>query len=130
MNNEFKKGNLIFLSTHLIDLFYIVKGMEGKTTVIARKIDAPTNQWEKLPIEKVTKLAEEQEKLLPTNITTAIEEQRKIVFAPPKAGSKRKRSLEKMMKSLPKEGIEEILAVLAEVGIEEREREENGGEEE
>ena len=122
MNNEFKKGNLIFLKTHLVDLFYIVKGMEGEF-VVARKIDAPPSQWDKLPIEKVVKLAEEQEKLLPGDVALAIEEQRKIVFTPPKGGSKKKRSLDKIMKGLPKEGIEEILAVLAEAGIEEEEDE-------
>jgi len=116
-NQELKKGNLIFLKTHLIDLFYIVKGMEGEETVIARKIDAPPSQWESLSLDKVVKLAEEQEKLLPQDVMGAIEEQRKVVFAPPK--SKKKQSMEKMMKGLPKEGIEEILAVLAEVGIEE-----------
>lgn len=123
MNSEpLKKGNLIFLKSTLVDLFYIVKGVEGEMVVV-RKIDAPPSQWEKLPLDKVVKLAEEQEKLLPTDVATAIEEQRKVVFAPPKGGGKKKKSLDKMMKGLPREGIEEILAVLAAAAIEE------GGEE-
>jgi len=120
INSEpLKKGNLIFLKSTLVDLFYIVKGMEGEGIVIARKIDSPPSQWEKLSLDKVVKLAEEQEKLLPPDVATAIEEQRKVVFAPPKSGGKKKKSLDRMMKGLPKEGIEEILAVLAAAGVEE-----------
>lgn len=115
-----KKGNLIFLKSTLIDLFYIVKGIEGEM-VVARKIDAPPAQWEKLSIDKVVKVAEEQEKILLTDVATvaaAIEEQRKVIFAPLKSGKKRE-SLEKMIKRLPREGIEEILAILAAAGVKE-----------
>ena len=125
----YKKGNLIFLKSTLMDLFYIVKGMEGEKVVVARKIDAPSTQWERLEIDKVVKVAEEQEKILPSDVMGAIEEQRKVVFTPTKSGGKKKQSLEKMMKALPKEGIEEILAVLAAVG-EEEEDDTNGGKEE
>lgn len=121
--NQLKKGNLIFLKSTLVDLFYIVKGMEGEM-VIARKIDAPPSQWEKLSLDKVVKVAEEQEKILPVDIATAIEQQRKVVFAPSKSG-KKKKSLDKIMKGLPKEGIEEILAVLAAAGVEEEEKDES-----
>jgi len=127
MNSEpLKKGNLIFLKSTLMDLFYIIGEGERDKKVKARKIDAPPSQWEYLDVEKVVKLAEEQEKILPSDVASAIEEQRKVVFAPPKGGGRKKRSLDRMMKGLPKEGIEEILAVLAAIG----EEKENGGEKE
>lgn len=123
MNGELlKKGNLIFLQSTLVDLFYIIGGMEGES-VIARKIDAPPSQWEKLSIDKVVKIAENQEKLLPSDVATAIRQQREIVFPAVKGERKKKDSLSQMMKGLPQEVIEEILAVLAAIG-------EEGGEDE
>jgi hypothetical protein len=114
-----RKGNLIFLKTHLVDLIYVVKEIK-EDRVIAKKLDAPPELWEALPLDKVVRLAEEQEKLLPSDIGKAIEEQRLVVFTPPRQ-SKKKRSLDKMMKSLPKEAIEEILDALAQAGITEKE---------
>lgn len=122
--NELKKGSLIFLKSTLVDLFYIVKRVEGEE-VVARKLDAPPNNWERLPLDRVVRLAEEQERILPYNLSMAIEEQRKVVFAPPKT-KKKKESLDRMMKRLPKEGIEEILAVLAAAGVEDDEEEQEG----
>lgn len=92
--------------------------------VVARKIDAPPSQWEKLPLEKVVKIAGIQEKLLPFDVRSAIEEQRKVVFPTEKERGRKKQSLDKMMRGLPREGIEEILTVLAAVGMEEEEEEE------
>jgi len=119
MNSDLRKGNLIFLKTHLVDLIYVVKEIK-EDRVIAKKLDAPPELWEALPLDKVVRLAEEQEKLLPSDIGKAIEEQRLVVFTPPRQ-SKKKRSLDKMMKSLPKEAIEEILDALAQAGITEKE---------
>jgi hypothetical protein len=118
MEGELKKGSLIFLRSILVDLFYIVRSA-NETEVVARKLDAPPTQWESLPLDKVVKLADEQEKLLPSAFLEAIQEQRKVVFAPPKQGKKKPISLEKMFKRLPKEGIEEILSLLAQTGVEE-----------
>ena len=125
MENELKKGSLIFLKTPLIDLIYVVKEVKGEE-VTAKKMDSPPEQWEKLPLSQVVKLADEQELILPQDVQEAILEQRKVVFAPPKGGGgKKKRSLDKMLKGLSKETEEEILKVLTLAGIKE---EEEGGE--
>lgn len=110
-----KRGNLIFLKSHLADLFYIVRSVKGNV-VTAKKVDAPPLLYEELPLDRIVKIAEEQERLFPVDLIGAIEEQRRVVFSPPKKG-KKKKSLDKMMKNLPKEGIEEILNTLATFGI-------------
>jgi len=118
---ELKKGNLVFLSTVAADLFYIVVETEGEV-VRAVKLDAPRSQIESLPLGKVVRLAEEQEKLLPLNLMEAIDNQRKVVFTPKATTGKRKMSLKKMFEKLPEPAIEEILQTLDE--IEERREEE------
>jgi hypothetical protein len=126
---ELKKGNLIFKKSLLVDLIYVVESQQGER-VTARKIDAPHTQKEALLLSDVVKLADEQERLLPLNVAEAIEKQREVVFAPPKMGKKKgvasDRMLKKMLKELPKEGIEEILNLLGKV---EKEGGEKNGEE-
>ena len=119
MPEPLKKGNLVFLTTPFADLLYVVHSQEGEM-VKCKKLDAPPNQWEILPLSHLTKLADEQEKLLPS-LDEAIMKQRQSVFAPPKAGGKKKKSLAAMMKGLEKESLEDIFKVLAEAGIAEEE---------
>jgi hypothetical protein len=117
---EFKKGNLICLITPLADLLYLVKEVEGDL-LIAKKLDSPPKQWEKIPISNCLKLAEEQEKLLPSLMIQVIADQRQIVFAQPK---KKKKSLDALLKGLGKGTLEEMFGVLSEAGLaEEREDE-------
>jgi len=113
MNQEIKKGNLIFLKTPLADLLYVVREVAGET-VTAKKLDAPPKQWEKLPISECIKLADEQEKLLPSLLIQVVSEQRQIVFAPPK---KKKKSLDALLKGLGKGTLEEMFEVLSEAGL-------------
>ena len=87
-------------------------------------MDSPPLLYEELPIERVVKIAEEQEKLFPIDLIEAIDHQRRVVFSPPKKGKKKKVSLDKLMKNIPKEGLDEILNALASYGI----QEEEGGE--
>jgi len=120
---ELRKGNLCFLSTVAVDLFYVVVEVRGEV-VRATKLDAPRGEVEELPLSKVVKLAEEQEKLLPSNLMEAIDRQRMVVFTPQsKTKKKKKISLKKLFEGLPKTAIEEILQTLDE--IEER-RDGNG----
>ena len=118
MNQDFKKGNLIFLKTPLADLLYVVREVDGET-VTAKKLDAPPKQWEKLPISECIKLAEEQEKLLPSLLIRVINEQRQITFAPPK--KKKKKSLDALLKGLGKGTLEEMFEVLSEAGLDKEE---------
>lgn len=121
---EFKKGNLIFLKSTLVDLIYIVKCQTGEV-VTARKIDAPPETFEKLQLDRVVLLAEEQEKILPRDLVEAIFKQRQIIYSQPKKGGKKKEiSVEKMLSKLPKESLDEILQALAQAGIKEEEEEE------
>jgi hypothetical protein len=122
-----KKGNLIFLSTLMVDLIYVVKCQEGEE-VVARKLDSPPESWEHLPLSHCIKMAEEQERILPIDVMGAIERQREIIFTPPKPPSSKKsrkgddeRQMKLMLKQLPKEGLEEILDLLAKSGIEKEE---------
>ena len=120
---ELRKGNLCFLSTVAVDLFYVVVEVRGEV-VRATKLDAPRGEVEELPLSKVVKLAEEQEKLLPSNLMEAIDRQRMVVFTPQsKTKKKKKISLKKLFEGLPKTAIEEILQTLDE--IEERRNEDN-----
>jgi len=112
---DLKKGNLIFLKNPLADLLYVVKEMNGEK-VIARKLDAPSKEWEELPTSEIVKLAEEQERLLPSSLLMVVDEQRRIVFAPPKKSGKKK-SLDQLMKGLSKDTVEEILGVLSEAEV-------------
>ena len=116
MNMELRKSNLIFLTTTLADLLYIVKEIEGEK-VVAKKLDSPPGQWEELPLSKVTKLAEEQELLLPQDFREAIEKQREVTFTPPRQG-RAKRPTKKLFDGIPDKAIEEILAVLSHAGEE------------
>lgn len=115
MVDKLKRGDLIFLKSHFADLFFIVRDVKGEM-VIAKKMDAPPLLYEEIPIERVVKIADEQEKLFPEDLIAAIEDQRRVVFSPPKK-KKKKQNLDKMMRNLPKEGIEEILNALATFGI-------------
>ena len=117
MDNIVRRGNLIFLKSHLADLFYLVKQVEGEV-VRARKMDAPPSQVEELELGKVVKIAEEQEKLFPVDLIEAIEKQRKITLLPSRSKKRKKvTNLDKLMEELPREGIEEILATLASFGV-------------
>ncbi len=118
--NNLKKGSLIFTKELFVDLIYIVHSL-NEIEVIARKLDAPPSQLEKIPLSKCVRLADEQERILPLDVMLAIEEQRKVVFTPPK--TKKKQTLEKTLKRIPKEAIEDILRTLAEAGIREEEGE-------
>lgn len=109
---EYKKGNVVFVASLAVDLFYVVVQDLGET-VAAVKLDAPRKQVEKLPKKRVVKLAEEQEKLLPQDVLGAIEKQRMVVLNAPK---KKTISLKKMFDNLPNKAIEEILQALGEVG--------------
>jgi len=115
--NELKKGCLIFLKTPLADLLYVVKEVSGEE-VTARKLDAPPKEWEKIPLSECIKLADEQEKLLPSLLIQVVADQRQIVFAPPK---KKKKSLDALLKGLGKETLEEMFEVLSEAGLGEEE---------
>lgn len=113
MNQELKKGCLIFLITPLADLLYVVKEV-GEKEVIAKKLDAPPKQWEKLPLSDCVKLADEQEKLLPSLLIQVVNEQRQIVFAQPK---RKKKSLDALLKGRSKETLEEMFNILSEAGL-------------
>lgn len=113
MNQDLKKGNLIFLKTPLADLLYMVREVDGEI-IIAKKLDAPPKQWEKLPLSDVMKLADEQERLLPSLLIQVVNEQRQIVFATPK---KKKKSLDVLLKGLDKQTLEEMFEVLSEAGL-------------
>jgi hypothetical protein len=123
MVDKLKRGNLIFLKTVFADLFYIIREVKGEI-IIAKKMDAPPLFYEELPIDRVVKIAEEQEKLFPVDLIAAIEDQRRLVLSPPKKSKKKKINLDKLMKGLPKEGLDEILSTLATFGITD---EEGGG---
>lgn len=113
MNQELKKGNLIFLKTPLADLLYVVKEVNGEI-VVAKKLDAPPKQWEKLPSSECIKLVDEQEKLLPNLLIVAVNEQRQIVFSQSK---KKKRSLDSLLKGLNKQTLEEMFEILSDAGL-------------
>lgn len=115
MNQELRKGNLIFLKTPLADLIYVVRDVEDEM-VVAKKLDSPPKQYEKLPLCECIKLAEEQEKLLPSLLIQAVAEQRQIVFSPPRKKGKKK-SLDALLKGLGKETLEEMFGVLSDVGM-------------
>lgn len=117
---EFKKGNLICLITPMADLLYVVKEV-GREFIIAKKLDSPPKQWEKIPISNCLKLAEEQEKLLPSLLIQVVADQRQIVFSQPK---KKKKSLDNLLKGLGKETLEEMFGVLSEAGLAEEKEEE------
>ncbi len=118
MNQELRKGNLIFLKTPLADLLYVVREVVGET-VTAKKLDAPPKQWEKLSLSDCIKLADEQEKLLPSLLIQVISEQRQITFAPPK--KKKRKSLDALLKGLGKSTLEEMFEVLSEAGLDGKE---------
>ncbi len=119
--NELRKGSLFFTKELLVDFIYIVHS-RNEIEVTARKLDAPSSQMEKISLSKCVRLADEQERLLPQDVMLAIEEQRKVVFTSSKR-VKKKGSLEKTLKRIPKEAIEDILRTLAEAGIKEGEEE-------
>lgn len=131
---EFKKGNLVFLSSLAMDYIYVVSCQPNESVVKARKLDSPMSQpSETLPIEKVILLAEEQEKLLPEDVTEAIHKQRNVIFQPPKKSPKKKKvsqeKMEKMLSKLSKESLEEILALLTTISPEdESDDNDEGGE--
>ncbi len=118
MNQEFKKGNLAFLTTPFTDLIYVIQSQEGER-VTCKKLDSPPKLVETLSLSLLTKLTEEQEKLLPLNLMVAIEKQRRVVYAPVK--KEKRRSLDSLMKGLGKQSLEEIFQGLAEMGITEKE---------
>jgi hypothetical protein len=116
---QLRKGNLCFLTTSLVDLIYIVQNGEGEE-VRVRKMDAPPSQKvETLSPSLLIKLADEQEKLLPPSMQEAIEKQRRVVFTPVKKG-KKKLSLDKLMKGLNQQTLEDIFQGLAEIGVTEK----------
>jgi len=113
MNQDLKKGSLIFLITPLADLIYVVESVNGED-IIAKKLDSPPKKWEKIPCSACVKLADEQEKLLPSLLIQAVAEQRQIIFTPPK---KKKKSLETILKGLAPSIREEMFGILQEAGI-------------
>lgn len=135
-NPQFKKGNLIFLSSMAMDFFYLVE-CQRETVILARKIDSPPDTPpESLPIEKVVKLAEEQEMLFPSDVSEAISKQRNIIFTPPKKKGEKKpklmseRAIQQSLKKVSKESHEQLLSILESLGIEDEDETEteNGGE--
>jgi hypothetical protein len=113
LETQFKKGNLIFLTTALVDLIYVVKEQVDQM-VVARRLDARREELDSLPLSSVVKLADEQERLLPPDLITAIDKQREFVLTPPrKKGEKKKAGF----KGLSRKSMDEILTILAGVGI-------------
>jgi hypothetical protein len=125
LETQLKKGNLIFQVTALVDLIYVVKEQVDQM-IVARRLDARRDNLESLPLSSVVKLAEEQERLLPGDIISAIERQREFIMTPPKKKGEKKKA---GFKGLPRESLDEILTILAGVGmsptdVDEDEREE------
>ena len=87
---KFKKGNIVFWKRTLVDLICVVQGMEGDQVALLH-MDAPRSDPPILVnASEVTKLAEEQEKLVPSDFPRALKGQREIHFPPSKRGSKKK----------------------------------------
>ncbi len=126
---EFRKNNLIFLKCLLMDHIYIVHSQKEDGRVIARKIDAPPSHLEELDPSKVVRLAEEQEKLFPFDISGAIEKQRQITFLATRKVKRKplsEKALEKRLKGLSSNSMEMILKSLGEYAgtLQEEEEEE------
>lgn len=117
MDQDLKKGSLIFLITPLADLIYVVESANGEK-IKAKKLDSPPGKWEEIPRSACVKLADEQEKLLPSLLIQAVAEQRQIIFTPPR---KKKKSLETILKGLDPSIREEMFGILQGAGITEGE---------
>jgi hypothetical protein len=129
MEEQFKKGNLVIQRKMMMDMLCVVKCQRGDQLII-RHLDSPSIEEELIPISDVLKLAEEQERLLPVDLISAIEKQRSIVFTPPKQkGGGKPVSLERKLKGLKGQSLQEILDLIAESGTESDQQEkEEGGE--
>ena len=87
---KFKKGNIVFWKRTLVDLICVVQGMEGDQVALLH-MDAPRSDPPILVnASEVTKLAEEQEKLVPSDFLGALKTQREIHSPPPGKGRTKK----------------------------------------
>jgi len=86
----FKKGNVVFWKRLMADLFCIVQEVRGDQVLI-RYMDAPRNEP---PISvnrsELVELAEEQERLPPSDLLDAIRKQREVHYPQKKARKKKK----------------------------------------
>jgi hypothetical protein len=81
---EVKKGNVVFWKRPMADLFCIVQEVKGDQ-VLLRYMDAPRSDPPILVnASEVTKLAEGQEKLVPSDFLGALKKQREVHFPPSK----------------------------------------------
>lgn len=95
---EFKKGNLVFWKRPVtMDLFCIVQEVKGDQ-VLLRYMHGPPSEFFSVNKGEIVKLAEEQERLVPSDFEAALKRQREIHF-PPRRGRKKKKEKERMKKA-------------------------------
>jgi hypothetical protein len=121
-----KRGNLIIVKTILIDHLCVVQCQQGDT-VIVRKLDGRVGEETKIPLKDTIKLADEQERMLPSDLVSAVEAQRQLTFQPAKKKVPPKKSMDKLLRGMKKESMDAILEAIAQAA---REGEEEGKEEE
>jgi len=90
--------------------------------VKVRKLDGPPNRIELVAGDKLIKLSEEQERIIPEGIAESIRLQREIVFSERKTPSlskkRRPKSIADLKEVLKKSSFEEIMMLLAESQME------------
>jgi hypothetical protein len=87
---EFRKGNVVVWKRPMADLLCIVQEIEDDQVTL-RFMDSPKGESSfVIKKDEVVKLAEEQERLDPSDFLEAVRKQREIHF-PPKKGKKKKR---------------------------------------
>lgn len=119
---SYHRGNILLLKRPLADFICVVEEVkEGEGKIKVRYIDMPPNE-EGFCVgeDDVIKLAEQQEKELPSDFLAAVEKQREVVFAKKKETKKGV-----SFKDISDDTFGEILKILQEDNNEEEKREGN-----
>lgn len=112
---SYHRGNVLLLKRPLADFICVVEEVvEGEGRLKVRYIDTPPNEMGfEVGDGEVIKLAEQQEKELPTDFLNAVERQREVIF------TKKKESKKGVsFKGLSDDVFGEILKILSEDEIE------------
>ena len=113
---EFYRGNVILLKRPLADFICIIQRVEGERLQV-RYLDSPPNDpGVMVKVGEIIKLADAQERELPTQFIEAIERQRQVVFKP--KPTIRQPSLSSVMKGVGEDVYAQILKILVEDGEE------------
>jgi hypothetical protein len=117
VNQELHRGNVLLLKRPLADFVCILSAHEVGGKIRVRYLDSPPEDSGVIvAVEDVIKLAEAQERELPTEFMEAVEKQRRVVFTPkPVRGGKggKKVGVGGKLKGMSDDTYAQILQILA-----------------